>query len=244
MAEIIEIASYPKSGNSWVIRLFSHMYGIPLGNIPGIHQNRDRVHELMADVELDKKYRFYKSHLTDNPLVNPHRIVYIYRHPLDVLFSALNFFYIRKRENVFINGVCKPVDQIYADGEVGHYFERFNKNLGLNFFPVMLKKTSSYARHIDHAFRCKKCVYIRYEDLVDAPQQAFGKLLAELFPAHRSAIPADLFSEVDAVTKYSNNEFFWKAKKNTHREYLTAEQVGAFNRRHRKMLKRLGYLDG
>lgn len=93
--EITWIASYPKSGNTWVrFMLYHALFGAPEQSldvnrkIPDIHRRTE------VDPPVDGRL-LAKTHFAFSPQ-HPHaarttRAVYIARHPADVLLSALNY---------------------------------------------------------------------------------------------------------------------------------------------------------
>lgn len=126
---IVEIASYPKSGNTW----FRHLTVEFLRNVnaSNIVLPLERASKNDLDNKEnwtcigDKQYCFYKSHITNKPSIKPDFIVYIYRHPLDVFLSALNYIYHKsdvlpqnRLDEIFIDGSPKSVDMISASGEL------------------------------------------------------------------------------------------------------------------------------
>jgi len=93
---IIWLASYPKSGNTWLrFFLYSYYIGIPLDSsdinkkIPDIHITSD-----LANVTNDRI--FSKTHFIHSPghpwIRHTTGFIYILRHPKDVLLSNLNYF--------------------------------------------------------------------------------------------------------------------------------------------------------
>jgi hypothetical protein len=92
---IVWLASYPKSGNTWLrFLLYSVLHGPPeqsldiASKIPDIH--RPLPTDVMSDERIYAKthYAFSDSHPKAS---ETERAVLIIRHPRDVLFSALNY---------------------------------------------------------------------------------------------------------------------------------------------------------
>ncbi len=92
---IVWLASYPKSGNTWLrFFLYAYLYGeIENSNdiarrIPDIHKIRDL--DLNADgTVFMKTHGFCGSH--HRYIKNTIGAIYIVRHPRDVLLSSLNY---------------------------------------------------------------------------------------------------------------------------------------------------------
>ncbi len=96
MKNIIWLASYPKSGNTWLrFFLYSYFHGIPRKSgdinekIPDIHANAQLEARTSAQV-------FCKTHFIYSPrhpfLQRSAGYIYLIRHPKDVLLSNLNYF--------------------------------------------------------------------------------------------------------------------------------------------------------
>ena len=97
---VVGLYSFPKSGNTWLRAIIAGLCDIPAG--PGMLQkfvtdtHYGKVLENPWEFQ-GKDWYFYKSHrkevLTDHQgeVFNTDRILYIYRHPLDVFMSYLNF---------------------------------------------------------------------------------------------------------------------------------------------------------
>lgn len=241
----IEIASYPKSGSTWVRNLISEVLGavaapFQVASPPDIHEHPDVLSRLPYIRVNGQEIRFYKSHIPDNYRANPDCMVYIYRHPLDILLSALNHHARRGNSWPFIDGEPKTVEQITSENQMDYYFERFLDDLGGSLWPQMLGDLSNIQAHTTFALsRCTAAV--RYEDLFHRRGEALGAILQSL------AIPIpenldDIFAVTDRKTKYSGNPFFWKAREGARNEFLDERQISRFESRHADWLRELGYL--
>ncbi|UPW20065.1 sulfotransferase domain-containing protein [Agarivorans sp. TSD2052] len=230
MNKVIEISSYPKCGNTWLRYIIGQIFMLdPNKEIPDVHQHNYRTKEIMKSAVLKyDSYSFYKSHVLDNPNMKCDKVVLIYRNPLDVFFSSMNYFHLHKMTEQFKGGIVKNVDELVSAGELDYYFNKFCDDVGSGYFSSMLGERSNYKKYLQDAFNNDKVVSIRYEDLVDEPVVTVRNLLNKLMPNEAIELDLDIFVEVDEKTKFSNNSFFWKAKKNTHLDYLSKEQVEYF----------------
>lgn len=249
----VEIASYPKSGNTWFRRLTEEYlrksFGVELST-QGIHQHK--LENVMSDScayvpEIESELLVYKSHVHNNRSVSPDKIVHIQRHPLDVFLSALNYLYIQsenivagKKAAIWIDGDPKSVEDIYAHGEMDHYIKQFTSYAGANFWPSMLGHQSNYFEYVRNANRCDKTVTIRFEDLIDNAEKETNTVMNKIFGID-SEVSLDLFS-VDQITKNMNTPFFWKSKKGNYRDFLEVEQIKNFEQRYERDLEALGYI--
>ena len=88
--EMIWLVSYPKSGNTWFRFVIFYLFH---GRLPSSSSELDIGFNSKLPVRTADWAK--KSHAQFDPL-KPHlqptdRIIYVYRHPLDVLQSALNY---------------------------------------------------------------------------------------------------------------------------------------------------------
>lgn len=239
----VEIASYPKSGNTWMLHLL-HQFLLSRdvlvkGLAPDIHLDPVAVDSLEFVQLESRRYGFYKSHIPGNPRAQPDIVIYIYRHPLDVFLSAINHHARNGNEWIFFDGKPRTVEQIAAGGELDSYFERFLENLGANFWTAMLGKHSCVKTHTELGL--EKCrVALRYEDLFLQRGDALRGVLRALEIPVSEDLDA-VFVRADQKTVGSGNPFFWRARMRTREEFLSTEQIRLFEQKHRSWLERLGY---
>lgn len=240
----VEISSYPKSGNTWV----RHLIGAFLsrlgysGSVPlDLHQNKDRIEQRPWMEIGGRLYSFYKSHVPFDKRMSPDEIIYVYRHPLDVLLSTLNHLALRGHAWAFRGGVIRSVDELHRTGDLDFYFDDFAKNLGAGFWRGMLGDLSNLQRHTEYAQE-RGVISVRYEDLFASREKAFGEVITHLLG--ELPIPLEgVFDSADAATKGTGRAFFWKAKAETRKDYFSREQIEFFEGIHSNWLGRLGYIE-
>ena len=165
--EIIWLASYPKSGNTWLrFFLYSYYFGIPLKSeeinrrIPDIHETSDLRKTSGGSI-------FCKTHfLASN--AHPHfqntaGIIYILRHPRDVLLSNLNYFYLTGHAGM---------DAVeFAKAFIRHKGVPYWKSIGMGSWRENVHSwlESGSPKHV-----------IRYEELRSNPHEQFASLLGFL----------------------------------------------------------------
>jgi hypothetical protein len=137
---LIEIASYPKFSNTWIRHIVSSLLSIDLhAGIPDLHQKMDKTVSSIEFLEFGgKRYGFYKSHALDAETVSPDKILLIYRHPLDMFLSSINYAYIRVLKSIFFDGKPKSVDDLEKEGALDAYFEDFLGSPGLRYYRKLL----------------------------------------------------------------------------------------------------------
>lgn len=245
MTKLIEVSSYPKSGNTWMRYILAQLFGIDVHRgIPDYHQQGANTASLVEKIRArDEFVGFYKSHVTDCSAIGPYRIMCIYRHPLDVFLSCLNYFYITGKRSAFRSGNPVGVDELYASGELSKYFNRFLEHAGEEYYPELLGEHSNYFAYMQNALENERVTSVKYEDLYDQPPQTLRDALIETIGLDVGVIDASVFEAVNKKTKLSNDTFYWKATKGTYRSYLTPQQIREFENKYARDLMRLGFLD-
>jgi hypothetical protein len=250
----IEIASYPKSGNTWFRHIAQNFLDKLRGDSgfeipPDIHQGVVGVKNYNALFinEIGDNVLIYKSHIFNHPKVNPEKIIHIYRHPLDIFLSARNFFYHQSHkinqdrlEELFIDGKPKSVEEIVENQEMDYYFCQFLEQAGSTYWPGMLGDKSNYFKYVFHALESDNTISIKYENLLHDVSDVANKTFRYVF-GNIPYIPVDT-DEIQKKTKHSKNtKFFWKAVANNYKNFLTEEQITLFNKKYNDELSALGY---
>lgn len=94
------LASYPRSGNTWVRHLLYEYFAEPAENTRDVANFSPYATQIPPDHPLispQSPLRFCKTHLVCHPAVHPYlddavACIYIVRHPKDVMISAFNYF--------------------------------------------------------------------------------------------------------------------------------------------------------
>ncbi|EPX82417.1 sulfotransferase domain-containing protein [Salipiger mucosus] len=247
--QVVGLYSFPKSGNTWLRAIIAGATGMPMG--AGVMQkyvtdtHYGRVMENPWAFNGTDWY-FYKSHrktlLEDDegePLTT-NKVVYIYRHPLDVFVSYLNF----------VSGNVSP----NAGKQLPFAFDRvedLTPEQMETLFGIFLQHATLVPRNkafggvFEHVANFRnlreagKPVHIlRYEDLFED----FDGSVAEIcgFLGLGEVDLAAVYRAADKRTK-QNGKFFWKRQRENFRNYLSDEQVSRFVDRWGKEMAALGY---
>ncbi len=155
---IIWLASYPKSGNTWLrFFLFNYLHG----NVRSSKQVEDRMGLVRKGMPMDpdsKEPHFRKTHLLFNdrhPYLDQTRsFIYLMRHPKDVLLSNLNYFRLCVGEGVWD-------DRQFVLDFIEHLGVRHWHEKGFGSWPEHLQSWLAEPRH-PH-------LVLRYEDMLDRP---------------------------------------------------------------------------
>tara|TARA_B100001063_G_scaffold206373_1_gene201740 strand:+ start:798 stop:1523 length:726 start_codon:yes stop_codon:yes gene_type:complete len=240
--KIIELASYPKCGNTWLRHLLSKHFELNIHNdIPDFHQRHDETKSFIKEVRVQgKKFGFYKSHIPNIRSINPDEIVVIYRHPLDVFLSSMNYFYINNWKDKYRNGNIKTVEALKESGELDYYFEQFLEEVGSGYFEGLLGDKSHYFNYLEHVRELPNVHVLKYESLFDGRNEFFDNFFSELLQT-KVTCSDSLFSDVDVKTKGSGERFYWKSRKKNYESFLSDSQVQLFNKKYQDELIRYGY---
>ena len=266
---IIWIASYPKSGNTWV-RLFLEKYYECLGKkfttytFPKIEdliklkvdfknfiELAKNWENLQNSINLDSKTKFLKTH---NALctINGHKFtsknnslgaIYIVRDPRDVLVSYSN--HLGQSEEKVLRGMLDP-----QNGELGEHE-------GFEWKKSIMGKWSDHYNSWKN-FGKDNFIIIKYEKLKQNPEEEFFKIINLL--NHLCEIKVDKFAILTAIKETSfeklkkkeelsgfqeateNGPFFRKGIVGDWKNSLNKETVDQIEKKFEKEMKELGYL--
>jgi hypothetical protein len=232
---IFWIASYPRSGNTLVRIALSRML-----LEPGAQRSLDtNFPEFVAGQTMPVNgttfpsskldVRFVKTHCDQIPKL-PTCIggVYLYRHPLDVLLSSLNYMFINSSSQPefarYYGNVPQSVEKLAEEGYLQLYLERFVNDLGI----APMRLTSG--TWIDNVngwtdFAEKQAILVlSYETLISAYAVHMRKIL------ERAAVEVspDRFQKGLASTLLAtkpNGGFFWRGTADTRLQFFSSKEI-------------------
>lgn len=180
----IIIVGYPKSGTTWLSRLISELVSCPLIGDWGY----DNIEALYKEgIDRVSEYRVYKSHHSYNELKkvsskNIYKIIYIIRDPRDVVISGLHYFnflpkLLAEKEGLKINLVLKKTyNNLVSKKEKKRQMIQAVLYGNNNITPWL---NLSWKDHYT-PYHKNNIHFIKYEDLIDSPENECNKLLAYL----------------------------------------------------------------
>jgi len=194
-----------------------------------------------------------KSHTVDYPI---HRLplpiavrarsvgfVYIYRHPLDVLLSSINYLVIRHLDRFLLNRRARSVEELKRTGELLTYLRLFEKDftIGRNAFLRMCG--ANWLDHVNaHIARNgalpRQSMILTYEGLQEDPV-AGAAPLKDLLGVSEGRL-ADAVQATSESTS-ADGRFFWKMTSRNFANYFPDDAIAEFLARHAEHLAPLGY---
>ena len=245
---VVGLYSYPKSGNTWLRAIVAGATHMPMG--PGVMQRYvtdTHYGKAMSNpwTFQERDWYFYKSHLNSlmthdegQPLTTD-KVVYIYRHPLDVFVSYLNFVSGNVSPNA---GKSLPFqfDKVedLTESQMEQMFQIFLKHA------TLVPKNKAFGGVFEHLANFRKLgttmpVHImRYEDLYDGFDDAVGEMCE--FLELKDIDIRNARNTSDRRTR-KNGKFFWKRQKDNYRNFVNDDQIARFVARWGDEMHDMGY---
>lgn len=160
------IASYPKSGNTW-LRFFLYAY------FRGEIKSSTKVENFIPDIHVmsgpeelhGKNLSFAKSHFMFSDdfasLVPDSKVIYIFRHPKSVLLSNINYFKIRGDKSI----------------DDKSFVEQFIANKGVKLW--LENRMGTWSEHVE-SWLCQRSMpifVIQYEELKLSSEKIFSRVI-------------------------------------------------------------------
>ena len=244
---IVLLASYPKTGSTWLRRTLIEMF-VPGGDLREIVPSflKSFPEKSPAFDILSNQCRIIKTHLfPEHPTFalvrgNIKGVITIKRHPLDVLLSSLNYAGFKEYAPGFMGGTIKTVDEIIADGEMQHYIEQFIENDGFPWhdpqsgaFSKYMPQWRSLAADVPYLELC-------FENMVADPKSVTVEIAGFLCTQTDEAAIAGVVNRANAHTR-QDGKFYWSRRAYNYESRLPKAMSDDFNNRYRHVLDDLGY---
>jgi hypothetical protein len=244
---VVGLYSFPRSGNTWLRQIVASALDIPANMlqrfVTDMAFGQIVTHPVVYE---DRQWYFYKSH--HKSLVTEHRgqqiktdkVLYIYRHPLDVFLSYLNF--ASKNVNSKISQKLpfqiETVETLSKE-QLGAMFSVF---MTYGTITPQNRAYGGYFEHVGNAFALRNSgmpVHVmRYEDMLNDFEPTARRMF-EFLGMPNVDVEA-VFGEADKRTA-QDGRFFWKRQSKTHEQFLSREQIDSFNKTFHDKLVAIGY---
>jgi Sulfotransferase domain len=234
-SEVFWVASYPRSGNT-LIRIALSRILLPAEaqsdldkNFPEYVNGREIRLDGVHFPTLNGNVLFLKTHWRQpKDAIRCVGGVYLYRHPVDVFLSALNYMFINSKNVPAFAGYFRdkpqPVEELAGTGALQSYLDQFVHDLGV----MPMRDTSgSWIDNLngwmDRAEQ-DDILVLSYDSLTSD----LGGSMRDILDRAGIEVPAERFEKglvsARAATK-RNGEFFWRASPDTKREFFSFEQI-------------------
>lgn len=203
----IIIVGYPKSGNTWITRLTAELVGCPVIGFWGSEHN-----EIAREgEERESDYGCFKSHHQfqelDREAKDQSFIIYTIRDPRDITISGANFFQFTRYENLeaFFKKIpmgkwCWKIISKIVNME--SYRIKQMMDAVINGSAKVHKWCSISWKDHWESYLESGCLFIRYEDMLSAPEEECRKILSYL----------EITRDTEHITKTIYNQSFGKKK--------------------------------
>jgi Sulfotransferase domain len=179
LPRIVWLASYPKSGNTWLRFLLGHLLGGPIERSDELGARVPDAHKIGDWTGLDRgRVHYVKTHWAFDRVKVAHRCegaVQIVRNPFDVLAASFNFYLLTSASEVDV-GDAAAFERLRKA-----YVERFIQWRGdLRWLPLGAGSWQGHVRSWIEAATGVGVLRLRYEDLLARPGPEVARLVAFL----------------------------------------------------------------
>lgn len=257
--KVIWVASYPRSGSGWLRKIITALYDSSDSPILVVnpYQNPKKAFILAKEVDLGKeKICFLKTHYNNfpthifpeylSPKIVNYGFIYLYRHPLDVFLSSLNYLYINNRKDCFFEGEIQSVEELKNNGKLDTYIQRFIETLSIGNDAFKKMCGGSWLEHVNSWIKLHQqeqskylSIVLRYEDMHKNTLSAL-KPLAELLGKDEKSLEKAIAS----TQSNPNGKLRWRQKTSNYKDYLKEEDINQFQNKYKDVLDRLGLSGG
>lgn len=209
MTNFIWVASFPKSGSTWLRYILAHLLFDPGERKELIREMVPNMHDWRGNLKHQWQDAYpIKTHLTKHNLprrMHSHSAVHVYRNPMDIVDSTVSYMRPRneaERENI-IGQFCK-------NGTI----EPWGRRLGYDSWE---NNYNSWMQHGDDF----PVLNLRYEDMLDDVETAIRAIADHL------AVEAD-----DEKIAYVIEETTFARMKKEEDQEVSGERAGVFSDEH------------
>lgn len=248
MGDLIILASYPKTGSTWLRLLLARMLApeeaMVRDAIPSLLKhfpaNSPRFALKQSDCRILKTHLHRGDHRIREIAGQVKGIITIQRHPLDVMLSTLNYAFLKQHAPSFIGGLPKSVDDVIAAGEMDHYVNVFLENDGMPWHNAQSGSYSSFIRSWREVGQETPYHEVCYERMVEDTEAAAHDLLEFLGVGLSERTVRNAVRAVDQETVL-DGQFYWRRRAYNFRTLLHPDLILRFETHYADVLRDNGY---
>lgn len=247
--KVIWLASYPKSGNTWVRTIINEI----------LTPNEIQMHTIRTFGKKELKPPFLQDiggqnvailkthfhprhkHFVDHGFETV-GVITVHRHPLDIMLSATNYLKMKESARYFKDGVIKSVDEIVEAGEVGFYVDKFMECDGVETYRNMCSDWSKYQKRWDKFALQSEVPHLRlkYENMTKDPAKNIACIFDFLGKEGSTKNVEAVMKQTEEKTA-KNGRFFWRKRAKNYLGTVPEADVLRFNEYFKPQMKTLGY---
>ncbi|MCF8262162.1 MAG: sulfotransferase domain-containing protein [Melioribacteraceae bacterium] len=183
MKKKIIICGYPKSGNTWLVRLTAEIIGCPVAGYwlaPQTNEQAEEGQNRISDSLCFKSHHSYNEfkQLSKYYLEGEEKLIYIVRDPRDIVVSGSHYFYF-PAEKTRLNSISSKVPfglrlyHKFVDQQ--QYRQDIMTNILLEGGQIILSKFDSWMSHVN-GFINRDILFLKYEELIADPLKESRKI--------------------------------------------------------------------
>ncbi|WP_144029897.1 MULTISPECIES: hypothetical protein [Burkholderia] len=224
----IAVISSPRSGNSWVRSVLAS--SLDLLEI-AVHNYLDAPQDLPPRCAFQLHW-YREPNFQQYLIENQFKTLVIARHPLDILLSVLQFIRHDPTPSQWLMGNAEIPRELAGLSPTSDAFIDYALSWGAE---NLLSVTYQW-------WHDKKSIRVKYEDLVESPNQNFGDLIYTL-SGEAVGSKADEALERFSLKYFRSlpNRHGWQGRPGLWRDLIPAREAHAIYKRHRRFFDILGY---
>ncbi len=252
------IASYPRSGSTWVRTFLSgFLAGVSDPDAPGgpsvLHNANYNRPLLEFDYLSERKpinmrgrdTWMVKTHAKSYPInldISCVGIIHLVRHPIDVFASGVNYYYRRNQSACFFDHRVRSFADLEAAGDLGKQLDYFLDNVG--FLPTR-DHMGTWVEHthfwLDRARTHAPVLTIRFEDMLSDTDNQFKRIVEHLGANYDAERAATVQRELVSFQLADKTKVVWRRGSDYMQGKVTDDQRQQVQELFGGAFSRLGY---
>lgn len=231
----VYIVGYPKSGNTWLVRLLAKCLDMSVEEKP-MGEGVEIASAVNAEIRRDFGGRIFKMHWLPEQFLDqidsaPKYIVYIYRDPRDVFISAFFYFAYSGDEEYVARGIqpglISRLRHLKGRRQFSRYLGEFLQT-GVGTLGTWANHVIAWRSFLDGSSKTVNSTFVRYEDLLTDTVSELQRILGEMGMEDR---------RLEMLRSIVEQESFGRLKRDSGKMY---EALGMFDEQFFKRFFRNG----